>query len=92
VLGLVSFFSGIVYVVWGTLRMLQLEFIQPEAASSLVILPVGLLVAILGAAIIRAPTYRPDLGDVALRFDPFRAKTRQSSSSKRSWWTGDRIE
>jgi hypothetical protein len=91
VLGLVSFFAGTVYIVWGTLRMLQMDFIQPEAASSLAILPVGLLVAILGASIIRAPTYRPDLGDVALRFDPFGTKTLQSSPSKRSWWTGDRL-
>ena len=48
-----------------------------------------LLVAAIGAAIVRAPTYRPDLGDVSLRFDPFGAKTRQTSPSKRSWWTGD---
>jgi hypothetical protein len=90
-LGLVALLCGIVYIVWGTVRMLQMDFIQREAASSLAILPVGLLVAALGAAIIRAPTYRPDLGDVSLRFDPLGAKTRQSSPSKRSWWTGDRL-
>jgi ABC-type thiamin/hydroxymethylpyrimidine transport system permease subunit len=64
VLGLVALLCGIVYIVWGTVRMLQMDFIQPEAASTIAILPVGLLVAAIGAAIIRAPTYRPALGDV----------------------------
>ena len=90
-LGLVALLYGAVFIVWGAARMVQLEFIRMEEAPSLVILPVGLLVAALGAAILRAPTYRPDLGDVSWRFDPFGAKARRSSPSKRSWWTGDRL-
>jgi hypothetical protein len=88
-LGLAALLSGGGYIVWGTMRMLQREFITIEAAASLVILPVGLLVAAIGWAILRAPTYRPDLGDALWQFDPFGAKARRSLPSKRSWWTGE---
>ena len=91
VLGLVALLYGAVFIVWGTARMLQLDYIRMEQAPSLVILPVGLLVAALGAAILRVPAYRRDLGDVSWRFDPFGVKTRRSSPSRRSWWTGDRL-
>jgi hypothetical protein len=88
-LGLVAFLSGIVFTVWGAVRMLRMDFIRMEDAPTLAILPIGLLVGVVGAAILRAPTYRPDLGDVPWGFDPFGAKSRQSSPAKRSWWTGD---
>jgi len=68
-LGLVAFLSGIVFTVWGAVRMLRMDFIRMEDAPT--------------------TTYRPDLGDVPWGFDPFGAKSRQSSPAKRSWWTGD---
>jgi hypothetical protein len=88
-LGLVALGSGAVYIAWGAARTLEWEFIGLEQAAAVAILPVGLLVAALGAAILHAPTYRPDLGDVLWQFDPFGTKSRPKSSSKRSWWTGE---
>ena len=90
VLGLVALLSGAVFIVWGAVRMVRMDFIRMEDAPTLAILPVGLLVAAFGLAILGAPTYRPDQGDVPWRFDPFGTKT-QSSPSRRSWWTGDRV-
>ena len=90
-LGLVALVYGAVFIIWGAVRMVQMEYIRLDEARSLVILPVGLLVAALGAAILKVPAYRPDLGDVPWRFDPLGTKTRQSPGSRRSWWTGDRL-
>jgi hypothetical protein len=88
-LGLAAVLGGAVFIVWGTLRMWEREYFTIEGAVSLVILPVGLLVAGIGWAILRAPTYRPDLGDALSGFDPFGAKARRSAPDKRSWWTGE---
>jgi hypothetical protein len=88
-LGLVALTAGAGFILWGAGRMLQLEFIRMEQATALIILPVGLLVAALGAAILRAPTYRPDLGDMIWQFDPSGSKSRRAASSRRSWWTGE---
>jgi hypothetical protein len=90
VLGLVAVVSGAVFTVLGLMRILQLGFLRSEGSPPLVILLVGLLVGALGLAILRGPPYRPDLGDVSWRFDPFGAKTRQTTSPGRLWWTGDR--
>lgn len=90
-LGLVALLSGAVFIVWGAVRMLRMDFIRMEDAPTLAILPIGLLVGVLGAAILRTPTYRPDLGDVPWGFDPLGTKARQSSQAKRSRWTGDRV-
>jgi hypothetical protein len=90
-LGLTALLSGAGFTVWGTMRMLEREFITIEGAVSIAILPVGLLVAAIGWAILRAPTYRPDLGDKLWGFDPLGAEARQSSPPKRSWWTGEPI-
>lgn len=90
-LGLAALVSGGGFIVWGTIRLLQREYFMIEGAASLVILPVGLLVGAIGWSILRAPSYRPDLGDALWGFDPLGAKTRQSSPSKRSWWTGEPI-
>ena len=66
-LGLVTLLAGAVFAVWGTMRMVKLDYIRLEEASSLVILPIGLLAAALGAALLRTSTHRPDLGDVSWR-------------------------
>ena len=87
-LGLVALVSGAVFTVMGVLRILQLGLLRSEGSPPLIILLVGLIVAWLGVSILRAPTYRPDLGDASWRFEPFGAK--RSGSAGRSWWTGDR--
>lgn len=41
----------------------------------------------LGVLLLRARTYRPDLGDVLYFVDPFVARTQDRTN--RHWWTGD---
>jgi hypothetical protein len=88
-LGLVSLVVGGVFIGLGTARLIEREFITLDAADSLVVLPIGLLIAGIGWAIVRAPSYRPDLGDSLGGFDPFGAKARQATRTRRSWWTGE---
>jgi hypothetical protein len=90
-LGLASVIGGAGFIIWGTLRMLEREFITIEGAVSIAILPVGLLVGAIGWAILRAPSYRPDLGDALWGFDPFGDKLRGSSRAERSWWSGEPV-
>ena len=88
-LGLVSLLVGGVFIGLGTARLIEREFISLDAVDSLVVLPIGLLIAGIGWAIVRAPSYRPDLGDSIGGFDPFGAKARQAPRTRRSWWTGE---
>ena len=89
VLGLVALWCGAVFIGWGARRLLEMQFVQLEQASALVILPVGLLAATIGWAILRVQSYRPDLGDVLWKFDPYGTKTGRAPA-KRAWLTGDR--
>jgi len=83
--------SGAVFTVLGVFRILQQGLLPSEGYPPLIILLVGLIVAWLGASILQAPPYRPDLGDTPWRFEPYRRKGKRSSSApSRSWWTGDR--
>jgi hypothetical protein len=88
-MGLVSLGFGLVFTVLGGFRILQLGLMLREGAPPLVTLSMGLLLVGLGIAILRSPSYRPDLGDVSWRFDPTGARSRDSAAAKRSWWTGD---
>jgi hypothetical protein len=90
VLGLVALWCGAVFIGWGARRVSQMEFIEMDQTSALLILPVGLLAAGIGWAVLRVQSYRPDLGDAWWRFDPIVAKTRRAAP-KRTWWTGDRV-
>jgi hypothetical protein len=92
VLGLLALLSGATFVVWGGVRLLQLGSLHTETAPAWVLLAVGLLAATLGVALLRAPSYRPDLGDASWHFDPFGKKAQQMPPSRRSWWTGDRVK
>jgi hypothetical protein len=82
--------AGIGFILWGILRIYHLGLQPNEGTPGLMLMLIGLIAAGLGATILGGPTYRPDLGDPAWQLDPFVANTRQSSSLKRSWWTGDR--
>jgi hypothetical protein len=44
---------------------------------------------ILGISILRARTYRPDLGDAAYLVDPIGAKLQREFPPSRTWWSGD---
>ena len=89
-LGLVALVSGAVFTVLGVIRILQQGLLRSEGSPPLIILLVGLIVTWLGASILQAAPYRPDLGDAPWRFEPYRRKGKRSSSAARSWWTGDR--
>ena len=89
VLGLAAMAGGAVFTLLGITRLLQPGALRVEGEPALVLLLVGLLVLAIGAAILRAPPFRPDLGDVSWRFDPFGSKERRAARPKRSWWTGD---
>jgi uncharacterized membrane protein len=91
VLGLTTLAFGVVFIAWGTLRLLHVDFISAESEVSLAILPIGLLVAAIGWAIVRTPAYRPDLGDVSWGFDPLGTKITRAAGAKRSWWTGEPV-
>lgn len=87
--GLVTLVAGTGFIIWGAARIVVFGAI-PVLASPLWVLPlVGLLAAALGIAILRGPTYRPDLGDVFWQFDPYGTKTQQLFPAGRAWWTGD---
>jgi len=88
-LGLVALIGGAVFTVLAVIRIMQLGLLRTEGSPPLVLLVIGLIVTWLGVAILRAPTYRPDQGDVSWRFEPFGSKT-PKSVLKRSSWTGDR--
>jgi hypothetical protein len=89
-LGLVSLLVGGVFIGLGTARLIEREYFFLDAVDSLVVLPIGLLIAGIGWAIVRASSYRPDLGDSIGGFDPFGAKARKAATpTRRSWWTGE---
>jgi hypothetical protein len=89
-LGLVALGSGALFTVLGIIRILQQGLLTSEGSPPLIILLVGLILCWLGASILQAPAYRPDLGDASWKFEPFRGKAKRPASQRRSWWTGDR--
>jgi hypothetical protein len=90
VLGASALASGSGFVGWGATRIAMMGLEQPEGQPGVILVAAGLLSAGLGAAILRTPAYRPDLGDHALDFDPYGRRTRATAATPRSWWTGDR--
>ena len=51
----------------------------------------GLWLVILGVAVVRARTFRPDLGDASHLIDPFGMRMREVLPPKRTWWTCDPV-
>jgi hypothetical protein len=88
--GGLAFIAGVGFIIWGVLRLLHMGPQASEGTPGLMLLLVGFISAGLGATILGVPSYRPDLGDPAWQFDPLGAKARQTPSTRRSWWTGDR--
>lgn len=88
VLGASALVAGTGFVGWGARRMMRMGLERSMGEPGLILVAAGLLSAGLGAAIVTTPAYRPDLGDHAVEFDPYGAKTRKVE--RRNWWTGDR--
>ena len=92
--GLLATFNGAVLAIWGASLLLRPERtidVQgvPSAAiwPKLVTLVVGIVAGVLGVLLVRARTYRPDLGDTSWFVEPQVA--RRQLRSGRNWWTGD---
>ena len=93
--GLLAMLNGTIFTIWGIALLLSPQSTidvegVPTAAlgPKLGMLAIGLLTLVLGVMVVRARTYRPDLGDVSWLIQPQVA--RGQLRSRRNWWTGDR--
>jgi hypothetical protein len=94
--GLFTTLSGGVFLTWSVLLIVRAPIVvrvqgtlaDPNLAAPLLFAAVWF--SILGVGILRAPTYRPDLGDADRLVDPVGVKLRRVFPPSRSWWTGDR--
>jgi hypothetical protein len=94
--GLFTTLSGAVFLTWSVLLIVRAPIVvwaqgtlaDPNLAAPLLFAAVWF--SILGVGILRAPPYRPDLGDADRLVDPAGFKLRRFFSPSRSWWTGDR--
>jgi hypothetical protein len=95
VCGVLAALCGAVFLGWVALLTLHPPLLSrfngvvadPNLAPPLFM--AGAWFLILGICILRARTYRPDLGDAAYLIDPFGAKLRRLFPPSRTWWTGD---
>jgi hypothetical protein len=92
VCGLIAFVMGAGLLVWGVMLGLHNRpnntlTNNPGLGPPLTMAGVWFL--LLGVAMLRARTYRPDLGDASFFVDPFGARLLRVFPPKRSWWTGD---
>lgn len=93
--GITAAFAGALLLAWDAslilvptiLRRFTVGGANPNLQAPLLVAGVWFL--ILGLGILRARTYRPDLGDASYSIDPYGAKLRRAFPPKRSWWTGE---
>jgi hypothetical protein len=90
-----AIFNGVIFAVWGVSLLLRTgSTIDVQGVPTTALGPkiemtlVGILAVVLGLLLVRARTYRPDLGDVSWFLEPQVA--RRQLRSGRNWWTGDR--
>jgi hypothetical protein len=95
VFGIAATVNGTVFVLWAMSLLVRSQStlnIGGVATSDLgpkvVILGGGVVVLIFGGLMLRAPAYRPDLGDVSWLVEPQVAAAERRRN--RRWWTGDR--
>jgi hypothetical protein len=93
--GLLALSSGILLLGWSMLLTFHAGLIGRfhGPLTSPVFGPqffwLGAWCVLLGVAILRARTYRPDLGDASFLVDSFGVKLQRVFPPKRFWWTGD---
>jgi hypothetical protein len=93
--GLLTGFFAVAGLFWGFLLVVRPPFLgrlhgvltDPNLAP--ILLFAGLWFAIVAIGILRAPSYRPDLGDALNLVDPFGARLRRLYPPARWWWSGD---
>jgi hypothetical protein len=94
--GLFTILAGAVFLSWSILLIVRAPILawahgvlaDPDLAAPLLFAAVWF--SIVGVGILRAPAYRPDLGDADRLVDPLGFKLRRVFPPSRSWWTGDR--
>jgi hypothetical protein len=93
--GLTTALAGALFLAWDASLILAPGWLQPFNPGIAnphlkgPLLVAGVWFLILGLGILRARTYRPDLGDASYSIDPYGAKLRRVFPPTRSWWTGD---
>jgi hypothetical protein len=93
-LGIGAIVNGAVFVAWGLALLARPRstvamngVLATAASANLLVLLVGATALALGAVIVRARSYRPDLGDASWLLEPQTAHAEKREG--RTWWTGD---
>lgn len=88
--------TGVIFAAWSIWHILDPgtpvappDLPEPRLASTAVLAFAAVLLA-LGAVLLRARPYRPDLGDSLASGHDLRAP--RSTDPPRRWWTGDSID
>ena len=93
--GLVAALFGSGLLVWVALLILhptilnRLHGVGTDRDLAPPLLMAGAWFLMFGVCILRARTYRPDLGDAGSLVDPVGVKLQQYYPPSRTWWTGD---
>ena len=93
-------FVGLWFAVLGTAMALEGVWwaLRPESfpaepatslAERLAVAAAGAVAAAIGVAVLRAPSFRPDLGDVLWIAAPQEWRAQRAHRRERAWWTGD---
>lgn len=86
--------AGLIFGTWAVWQMLSpgpvaADFSQDPRLARAAVLAFGAVLLALGAVLLRARPYRPDLGDPLASGHDLRAT--RSTDPRRRWWTGDPI-
>jgi hypothetical protein len=88
--------AGVIFGTWAIRFLMNPATMGPEVVArdsrlgSFAVLAFGVVLLALGAVLLRARSYRPDLGDSLAAGHDLRATS--PTDSHRRWWTGDPIE
>jgi hypothetical protein len=95
VCGVLAALCGVGALVWVAVLVLhapiltRFQGVATDRNLAAPLLMVGIWFLILGICVLRARTYRPDLGDAGILVDPLGVKLQRTLPSSRTWWTGD---
>jgi len=86
--------AGVIFATWAIWQILSpgavpLDLSQDPRLAQAAVLAFGAVLLALGAVLLRARPYRPDLGDPLASGHDLRAT--RPTDSRRGWWTGDPI-
>ena len=86
--------AGLIFGTWAIWQIVSQGAVAPDSSQDprlarAAVLAFGAVLLALGAVLLRARPYRPDLGDPLASGHDLRAT--RSTDSPRDWWTGDPI-